>query len=89
MKKLNVVLLFLWMGVIFTFSNDSGSASSNKSDGIADTIVSFISKVSHYDYSDSELTQIIDNCIFIVRKSAHFLEYFILGIFILLSLIHI
>lgn len=83
MKKLNVVLLFLWMGVIFTFSNDSGSASSNKSDGIADTIVSFISKVSHYDYSDSELTQIIDNCIFIVRKSAHFLEYFILGIFIL------
>lgn len=83
MKKLNVVLLFLWMGVIFTFSNDSGSVSSNKSDGIADTIVSFISKVSHHDYSDSELTQIIDNCIFIVRKSAHFLEYFILGIFIL------
>lgn len=82
MKKLNVVLLLFWMGVIFTFSNDSGSASSNKSDCIADTIVSFISRVSHHDYSDSELSKIIDNCVFIVRKSAHFLEYFILGIFI-------
>lgn len=83
MKKFNIILLFLWMVVIFTFSNDSGNASSNKSDGIASTIVSFISKVSNHNYSDSELEQIIDNCIFIVRKSAHFLEYFILGILIL------
>ncbi len=80
MKKVNVVLLVLWMIVIFAFSNDSGSASSDKSDGIASTIVSFISNISHHDYSDTEFEQIIDNCIFIVRKSAHFLEYFILGI---------
>lgn len=83
MKKLDVILVILWMLVIFSFSNDSGNASSNKSDGIASTIVSFISKISSHDYSDSELTHVVDNCIIIVRKSAHFLEYFILGILIL------
>lgn len=83
MKKLDIILVILWMLVIFSFSHESGSTSSNKSDGIASTLVNIISSISSHDYSDSELVEVIDNCIVIVRKSAHFLEYFILGLLIL------
>lgn len=67
-KKLSLILLILWMIVIFTMSsfnaNDSG-----KQSGI---IVNFISNI--FNISNVRLLSLI------VRKLAHFTEYFILGV---------
>ena len=70
-KYINIILLILWMIIIFILSNDTGSVSSSKSDGIANyisNIISFIDK---------------DLLIFIIRKLAHITEYLILGILFL------
>ena len=83
MKKLNILLLIIWLIAIFIFSNDVGSSSSEKSDSIATLIVEFISDITGNDYTDSKLNDMIDTCVVIVRKGAHFLEYFILGILVI------
>lgn len=83
MKKFNIIILILWMIVIFLFSQDPGTSSSNKSDTIATIIVDVVSKITGNDYTDSVLSNKIENCVFIVRKSAHFLEYLILGILVI------
>lgn len=69
-KVLKIIILILWMLVIFLLSNQTGSESTGLSDGVINkTICSFISNCNPEVYS------------FIVRKTAHFLLYFILGIF--------
>ena len=69
-KILKIIVLILWMLVIFLLSNQTGSESTGLSDGVINkTICSFISNCNPEVYS------------FIVRKTAHFLLYFILGIF--------
>ena len=83
MKKLNILLLIIWLIAIFIFSNDVGSSSSEKSDSIATLIVEFISDITGNDYTDSKLNDMIDTCVVIIRKGAHFLEYFILGILVI------
>ena len=83
MKKFNIIILILWMIVIFLFSQDPGTSSSDKSDTIATIIVDVVSKITGTDYTDSVLSNKIENCVFIVRKSAHFLEYLILGILVI------
>ena len=70
-KFINIGLLILWMIIIFVLSNDTGTASSNKSDGIASFISDIISFID------------TDTLIFIIRKLAHFTEYLILGILFL------
>ena len=70
-KVINIILLIAWMMVIFLLSNDNGVQSSGKSDGIAYFIAS---KINVMD---------TDTLVFIIRKTAHVTEYFILGILIL------
>ncbi len=77
MKKINIILLIIWMIIIFLFSQDSGVSSSNKSDTLANDVISFISDITNTDYD--KLYSKLDLVIHIIRKSAHFLEYFILG----------
>lgn len=79
MKKFNIILLVLWMIVIFMFSQDSAASSSEKSDTIASTIINLISDITNSD----NIEYYIDNVIVFVRKSAHFLEYFILGVLVI------
>lgn len=83
MKIINIILLILWMLLIFFFSQDSGVASSKKSDGIAHSIVNIISNITGKNLEGSALEKTLDICIFIVRKTAHFLEYFILGLLVI------
>lgn len=66
MKKIiKIVLVILWMILIFMLSNQSGNESQSLSDNI---ICSFMNNCNPELYS------------FIVRKAAHFMLYFILGI---------
>lgn len=81
MKKVNIILLIIWMIIIFVFSSDTGEESSSKSDPLAHSIVSTISDITDIDYD--KLYEKIDVIITIVRKSAHFIVYFILGILVI------
>lgn len=69
-KIIKIIILVLWMIVIFLLSNQTGSESTVLSDGvISSTICKFVSNCNPDVYS------------FIVRKTAHFIMYLILGIF--------
>ncbi len=69
-KIVKILLLILWMIVIFILSNQNGSESTSLSEGFTNiTICNFINNCNPEVYS------------FIVRKMAHIILYFILGIF--------
>ena len=67
-KKLNIVLLVLWMIFIFIMS----SFDAPQSDGQSGLIVNIVNSVIH--------TSNIDLLTTIIRKLAHLTEYFILGL---------
>lgn len=59
-------------------SNDNGFSSRNKSDKITETIIGITDK----DITDTEKEDIIRSRRFIVRKTAHFILYFVLGVLV-------
>lgn len=69
-KKINLILIIIWMIFIFIMSNFNGENSSNQS-GFFVNIISNILKIEN-----TELLSII------IRKIAHFTEYLILAILI-------
>lgn len=69
-KKISVILVILWMILIFIMSSYSGNDSSNQSNFIVN-IISSIFNINN-----------IDILSLIVRKLAHFTEYFILGLLV-------
>lgn len=71
-KVIKWLLLILWLGFIFYMSSESGGTSSNTSGRVLNIV-------------ESVLPFVKDNVKFftmLIRKSAHILEYFILGILI-------
>lgn len=70
-KFLAWLALLVWMGVIFYFSHQSGDASMQLSDGFLDSFESLFQNFLDYHTLS-----------YIVRKIAHFTEYFILGLLI-------
>ena len=77
-KKLVILtcLTVLWIIVIFSFSLQSGDESSQLSGGIVAWIVELICPE---DFAHTEILETI------VRKAAHFTEYFILGVLMSLT----
>lgn len=74
-----VILLVIWAAVIFVMSAQPAKESSRLSGGIVTKVISVVC----YDFKDlsaERQTSITDTVTFIVRKTAHFLEYFILGL---------
>lgn len=81
-KKICIyVLLVVWLCGIFFFSNQPGNVSIKQSDTIIYKITDIIStkNIEEKEYISIKWT-------FFVRKTAHFLEYFILGLIIYLVL---
>ncbi len=73
MKKIiKTILWFAWLILIFCLSNENGTQSSSLSNGILLYIAKFL-KVS-------DIAWFIHTFSFIIRKGAHFSEYFILYI---------
>lgn len=73
--------VFIWMGVIFLFSAQDGDTSQGLSDGIAQLIAGVI----HPDYKNlppGESAVFLETVQFFIRKTAHFLEYALLGLLI-------
>lgn len=71
------IVTILWVGVIFSFSLQTGDESSELSGGIVDMIVNFLFP-NGFAYMD-----LLE---FLIRKCAHFTEYFILGVLVLQTL---
>lgn len=69
-KIINTILTLIWMILIFTMSSFNATESSNQSNFIVDIISNII------NINNIELLSLI------IRKLAHFTEYFILGIFV-------
>lgn len=77
-KSVFAVLLVLWMGFIFSMSCENAEESSNTS---GQTIKVVLSTVPEFEKQPEEVKKnIIEELQFIVRKSAHFIGYMILGI---------
>lgn len=70
-NKNSLLLVILWMIFIFVMSSFDATSSSNQSNFIVDIITSII------NIKDIGLLSLI------IRKLAHFIEYFILGILVI------
>lgn len=71
-KVLNIILLIIWLAVIFMFSSDNYNETMNKSSKL-----SFITNIICKN-DDCKTTATL-----IIRKVAHFTEYFVLAVLIL------
>ena len=75
-RIISIMLAVIWMVMIFVMSGASADAS-NEQSGVVVELVKKIFNVS------SEQPELLDNMTTIVRKCAHFFEYFVLGILLL------
>lgn len=78
-KVIKFILIIICMITIFSFSSDNGSKSTKKSDGV---IIKYISLIKNGNVSDKEKLFYTEKFVVPVRKSAHFIIYFILGLLI-------
>lgn len=78
-KLIKLLLIILWMGLIFSFSNDSGVVSTKKSDGF---IIRTVETILGRDLSDDEKEKWTTYLVVPVRKGAHVGVYFILGLLV-------
>lgn len=74
------ILVIFWMGVIFYLSHQPAGASSELSSGITQIVIHIIDSVIPF----VQLQE--DGWHFFIRKSAHFIAYFMLGILIIHAL---
>lgn len=81
-KTILYLLVVIWMGVIFYFSNMNRDDSDDTSKGLLYKIVS-VSNVS-----DDKIDDVVEKYNVVIRKIAHISEYFILSILVYLSLIY-
>lgn len=79
-KIIYSTLLIIWMVIIFMFSNQNAKTSQATSDKIASDIVDTVEIVSKKDIPDSNKKKFISDTRFIIRKTAHFTLYLILGV---------
>lgn len=76
----------LWMAVIFAFSAQTGVDSGNLSGGIVSHLLSLW---PHWDeFAPATQEQWLSVAGFLVRKGAHFTEYAILGVLLMLAWTH-
>lgn len=85
-NKIYKILLVIWMIIIFLFSNDPKEETSEKTNNFMAPIIEIIELITGYEKNSNEIELITDECFYLVRKLAHFLEYFILGLLLILAL---
>lgn len=84
-KKLILYIpMIIWMGVIFLFSAQDSSNSSETS-SLPATVLAQIIKPDFDQLNETEQADLIDKCQFAVRKLAHFSIYTVLGFLSLLA----
>ena len=79
-KTIKFILIILCMTFIFSLSADNGEVSEKKSDSV---IVKITETIFHRKLTDEEKEKYIEKTVVLVRKTAHFTLYFILGLLII------
>lgn len=82
-KLFHSILVIIWMLVIFNFSSQNGSKSTKTSDVVTSMAVNVTTSVTNKDIPREEVKKKVEDSTFLVRKTAHFTEYLILGILVL------
>lgn len=84
--KVLIILAIIWMGVIFMFSAQVSDESKSSSNKVTSAVVNTVISIKKENISEEKRQKIIEDKTFIVRKTAHFTEYFILGLIFILYL---
>lgn len=79
-------LLIVWMIIIFIFSNQDANKSESTSDKVTSTVIDTVQVVTKQDITKEKKSNLIEKTRVLVRKSAHFFLFLILGILIYLTL---
>ena len=79
-------LTVIWLIIIFYFSNQPASLSTENSSSLIKNTIVKIYKVFNGDASLEEEQKVIEKYDYPVRKTAHFIEFFILGVLIFFTL---
>lgn len=82
-KLFHSILVIVWMLVIFNFSSQNGTKSTKTSDVVTSMVVNVTTSVTNKDVPREEVKKKVEDSTFLVRKTAHFTEYLILGILVL------
>jgi hypothetical protein len=85
-KILMIIFLIFWMLVIFLFSNQNATKSQNLSDNVTSKIIDVAYKITKNEKFVNNRKRIIKRVRFVIRKTAHFTLYFILGVIVYLLL---
>lgn len=75
-KIIKGCIVILCMAIIFSFSMDNSKESTKKSEGVILEVTSFLG----FDLTNKQQQHIVELFFVPVRKAAHFLIYFVLGI---------
>lgn len=78
-------LLFIWMIIIFLFSNQNADNSQSTSDKVASSIVDTTEVITKQEIPKEDKENFIEDTRVLMRKSAHFTLYFVLGILVYLT----
>jgi len=76
------IITLIWMGIIFYLSSQSAAQSAYLSTGIQNRLLSFL---IHFMPNIEKME--LSNLNFYIRKNAHFMAYFILGVLTYFSLV--
>lgn len=85
-KKLTGTLLLFWMIIIFAFSAQPASQSSQTSGTLAYKIAKWQSNLFREDKTEAELYDRAESMQLVIRKSAHMAEYALLALLLYLHL---
>lgn len=87
-KRIKKVILYtitiIWMIVIFMFSNQNAVSSQKTSDIVTEQIINTAEVITKQEITPNKKKNIINDTRFLIRKTAHFTLYFILGILVYL-----
>jgi len=81
-KEFIIVILIFWMLLIFSFSNQNVTNSISLSDKVTSKMIDVVVKIQGKEISPIEKNKMVKNTRVVVRKTAHFTEYFVLGILV-------
>lgn len=79
-RVISIVAVIIWMGIIFYLSHQPATISSQLSAGIMENIFNLIEKMTFH----IEVNKLFFH--FLIRKSAHFFAYLILGMLVINAL---
>ncbi len=78
------IILILWIITIFSFSLQKSNETTKTSTSFTKTIITTVLNITNTYKNDNQVNDLVEEFHPIIRKVAHFTEFFILGIFTLL-----